>query len=772
MKRYNAIDLFAGCGGLSKGFMDAGFNILVGVDNDQAALNTFELNHNGAIALNADLSKQETFDIIKKHAGDNEIDVVIAGPPCQGFSVTGPRHFDDPRNKLYLAVLELVHQYQPKAFIIENVPGMAMMYDGQVKDEILRRFRKMGYNVDCKILLAADYGVPQMRKRLIFMGVRQDIGQPEFPEPVLRPENYITCREAISDLPSRVDELGTEEDVYDKPAVTEYQKKMRGSCTILHNHVATDHKQFVKDTIALVPEGGNYKDLPAGWGESRTFHEAWTRYDGNKPSRTIDTGHRNHFHYEYNRVPTIRENARLQSFPDDFVFTGNKTQQNRQVGNAVPPLLGYALGKKLMEIINKEKAGLKRINTIDLFAGCGGLTEGFEQTGHYEMITGVEWDKAPVECLRNRMKQKWGMSDADDRILRFDMQRSQELIEGWKNDPEYGTAKGIQYYVEKAGGHVDLIIGGPPCQAYSIAGRVRDENGMRNDYRNYLFESYLAVVNTYRPKAFLFENVPGLLSARPGDGSFKIVDKIREEFLNAGYYLLDDLSKAIIDMTEYGIPQRRSRIIILGLNADYYGEEEAKELLHQFYYSVLPEFKEPMQTVRDAIGDLPALYPLPDGQIIKGNRKKYSHTLSTDPTVLNHEPRFANERDICTFKLLTEDIASGANKYVSAESLKDLYTERTGKESNVHKFYVLRWNEPSNLIPAHLVKDGLRHIHPDPAQARTITVREAARLQTFPDDFEFVSHSNLDYKMIGNAVPPKFANKLAEALYKLLFQEA
>ena len=357
MKNYNAIDLFAGCGGLSRGFMDAGFKILVGVDNDQAALNTFALNHEGAIALNADLSVQETFDKIKELAGDESIDVVIAGPPCQGFSVTGPRHFDDPRNSLYLAVLELVRQYQPKGFIIENVPGMAMMYDGQVKDEILRRFRDMGYNVECKILLAADYGVPQMRKRLIFMGVRSDIGTPIFPDPLLEPDNYVTCREAISDLPSRTDSMRTEEDVYDKDPITDYQRMMRGDCNVLYNHVATNHKQFVKDTIALVPEGGNYKDLPPGWGESRTFHEAWTRYDGNKPSKTIDTGHRNHFHYEYNRVPTIRENARLQSFPDSFVFTGNRTQQNRQVGNAVPPLLGYALGKQLMEIISGNEKG-------------------------------------------------------------------------------------------------------------------------------------------------------------------------------------------------------------------------------------------------------------------------------------------------------------------------------------------------------------------------------------------------------------------------------
>ncbi len=350
----NVIDLFAGCGGLSKGFMDAGFNIIVGVDNDQAALNTFVRNHNGAKSLNADLSKQETFDEIVHIAGDKSIDIIIAGPPCQGFSLTGPRNFDDPRNKLYLAVLEMVRQYQPKGFIIENVPGMATMYEGQVKEEVLRRFRNMGYNIECKILCAADYGVPQMRKRLIYMGVRGDIGFPVFPEPILTPEKYISCREAIDDLPPREKELGKEFDSYCSKPHTEYQRLMRGNCSILSNHIATAHKQFVKDTIALVPEGGNWRDLPEGVGENRRFHEAWTRYDGNKPSRTIDTGHRNHFHYQYNRVPTIRENARLQSFPDDFVFTGTKTQQNRQVGNAVPPLLGYYLGKTLKKIIDGE----------------------------------------------------------------------------------------------------------------------------------------------------------------------------------------------------------------------------------------------------------------------------------------------------------------------------------------------------------------------------------------------------------------------------------
>ena len=324
----NAIDLFAGCGGLSKGFMDAGFNIIVGVDNDQAALNTFALNHNGAKAMNADLSKQDTFDEIKRVSGNKEIDVIIAGPPCQGFSLSGPRNFDDERNKLYLAVIEMVKQFQPKGFVIENVPGMATLYNGQIKDEILRRFKAMGYNIECQILCAADYGVPQIRKRLVFMG--------------------------ISDLPSREFEFGEEVDEYTKEPMTEYQRIMRRKATKLYNHVATKHTQLVKDTIALVPEGGNYKDLPPGWGESRKFNEAWTRYDGNKPSKTIDTGHRNHFHYQYNRVPTVRENARLQSFPDDFVFTGTRTQQNRQVGNAVPPFLGYALAQAMLAIFGEK----------------------------------------------------------------------------------------------------------------------------------------------------------------------------------------------------------------------------------------------------------------------------------------------------------------------------------------------------------------------------------------------------------------------------------
>ena len=402
------------------------------------------------------------------------------------------------------------------------------------------------------------------------------------------------------------------------------------------------------------------------------------------------------------------------------------------------------------------------LNTIDLFVGCGGLSEGFEQSRKYKMIGAVEWEPSPVKELRNHLKNRWGIQDSEERVLQFDIQRTEELFNGWK-DKKFGESKGLDALVGNR--QLDVIIGGPPCQAYSVAGRIRDEHGMREDYRNYLFESYLKVVQHYKPRVFVFENVPGILSAKPGDGSVRIIDLIQKAFADAGYAVLPDLSNAIIDMTEYGVPQNRKRIIILGVSKEHYGDK-AEAMVEKFYSSYLPEYKiEKKATVRDAIGDLPKLRPLDEPISYLG--RKLSHSVS-DPLINGHISRFHNKRDIELFKFLEEDIASGRMKYTSAKSLKTLYTKLTGKTSNVHKYYVLRWDEPSNLIPAHLFKDGLRHIHPDPEQARTITVREAASLQTFPDDYYFNCSQTDAFKMIGNAVPPLFAKKVAYAIYHLI----
>lgn len=351
--KYNVIDLFSGAGGLSQGFVQAGYNVLAGIDFDDAALKTYAHNIKGAKALKEDLfNEEESIKDIEDALGNQEVDVIIAGPPCQGFSLTGARDINDSRNKLYVAVVHAVQHFQPKAFLIENVPGMATLYKGAVKQQIINTFEDMGYAVSVteKPLLAADYGVPQFRKRMFFVGFRKDLGYDyfEFPTPYLEPEQYIGTEAAISDLPSLTEDLGENVMNYSCPPESAYQRLMRRTSDVIFNHVGTKHTEEVQWVISQVPEGGNHKDLPPGVGESRKFNEAWTRYHSKRPSKTIDTGHRNHFHYKWNRVPTVRENARLQSFPDNFEFLGTKTQQNKQVGNAVPPLLAQAIGEKML----------------------------------------------------------------------------------------------------------------------------------------------------------------------------------------------------------------------------------------------------------------------------------------------------------------------------------------------------------------------------------------------------------------------------------------
>lgn len=355
VKKYNVVDLFSGCGGFSYGFEQAGFNVVLGVDNNEDALETFALNHKNSEIFLGDLHNDDSIEKIVELVRHINIDVLIAGPPCQGFSLTGTRNLNDKRNTLFQAVFKLADRLTPDAIVIENVPGLATLYNGKAKKEIIKKYEELGYNCTYEILFAPDFEVPQIRRRIFFVGLKQHFGFFKFPEKVLDPENYNTCEDAIGDLPCRSSDIGKEVDSYTTPPYRLYQKKMRGTQEQLYNHVGTKHTEHVIKVISQVPEGGNHKDLPPGVGDSRKFNEAWTRYHRNKPSRTIDTGHRNHFHYKWNRVPTVRENARLQSFPDSFVFKGTKTSQYRQVGNAVPPLLGYHIAIQLLKFLSNEK---------------------------------------------------------------------------------------------------------------------------------------------------------------------------------------------------------------------------------------------------------------------------------------------------------------------------------------------------------------------------------------------------------------------------------
>ena len=401
---------------------------------------------------------------------------------------------------------------------------------------------------------------------------------------------------------------------------------------------------------------------------------------------------------------------------------------------------------------------MRKYKMIDLFAGCGGLEDGFLQTGNYEDIAAVEWLRPQVNTLINRLETKWGISDAKERVMYFDIQREKELFEGW-NDSEFGKSKGLDYYVNQVGG-IDIIIGGPPCQAYSVAGRVRDENGMKDDYRNYLFEHYLSVVDRYRPKVFVFENVPGILSAAP-DGT-PITSLITKSFEKIGYTIIENLKEAKINASDYSVPQNRERIIIVGI--DHRRIKNPEKYLDVFYKELLPMQKGTQKiTVKEAIGDLPKCKPYFDEE---HHKKRKSHE-TPECSLTWHKPRYHNMRDMDTFRILAEDIESGRRKYDS-KKISELYEKKVGSKSPIHRYHVLESNLPSTTIIAHLYKDGNRFIHYDSEQCRAITVREVARLQSFEDDFEFVGTQGNAYQMIGNAVPPNLARAVGFAIAKML----
>lgn len=331
------IDLFCGAGGFSYGMSDLGAEIVAGFDNDQIALDTFKANHPNAEIFNADLSNK-----IKNINDFLDIDLVIGGPPCQGYSISGLRDPKDFRNQLYKVYFNTLKVLKPRVFILENVPNMVSMDNGNFKKAVINYLDELGYFINVQVLTASDFGIPQRRKRVFFFGCRDKFFELKKSESNIS----VTCKDAISDLPDFDMDNGEE---YSSLPNGAYQKKMRDQSNGVWNHILTKHTKKTKDIISLVPDGGNYKDLPAELQNTRKVNIAWTRFNSKKESFTIDTGHRHHFHYQFNRIPTVRESARLQSFYDKFIFYGSKTSQYKQVGNAVPPLLASEIYSQMKD---------------------------------------------------------------------------------------------------------------------------------------------------------------------------------------------------------------------------------------------------------------------------------------------------------------------------------------------------------------------------------------------------------------------------------------
>jgi len=408
---------------------------------------------------------------------------------------------------------------------------------------------------------------------------------------------------------------------------------------------------------------------------------------------------------------------------------------------------------------------MKKYNFIDLFAGCGGLSEGFLQTNKFNGVAHVEWELPMVNTLRKRLTDRWNHDEEEacERVVHFDLQMTEELLNGnWSEEnikkyfftnSEKVSKFGLDSIVKNE--NIDVIIGGPPCQAYSIHGRATDKNSMNDDYRNFLFESFVKIVNHYKPKLFVFENVPGILSAKPG--GVYITDRIYEAFNEIGYEILrpSELKNAVFDTSNFRVPQIRKRVIIIGL------PKTSDISLKEIYSKIKSkENRDDKTNVFDSIGDLPKLLPYLENKKING--KNVSHKNS-ESYILNHEPRYHNLRDVEIFK----DWVDKKMNYSSHKDKVEYYLKKTGKNTLYSKYKNLEWKKQSHTIVAHLEKDGLMFIHPDSEQARSITVREAARLMTFPDDFRFVGNSSKNYKMIGNAVPVEFAKVLAETICEI-----
>lgn len=342
MKSKKIIDLFCGAGGLSLGFEKAGFEIEFAIDMWDDAIDTYNQNHINKVARCQDIHEL-TNEYLKSLKG--KITGVIGGPPCQGYSTVGTRDVNDPRNHLYLEYCRVVENVEPEFFVIENVRGLLTLGKGAFKDDIITRFSNLGYNVTYRLVNASDYGVPQNRYRVFFVGVKK--------KDFVFPENFdykVSSSEAISDLPS-LENFDLFSDYYISDPQNSYQKMMREHSTGLFNHEPTKHSEQTKKIIGMIPDGGKISDLPEEYWNIRKYNKAFQRMNSQLPSNTIDTGHRNYFHYAENRVPSVRESARIQSFPDDFIFTGSKTSQYKQVGNAVPPLLAKVIAEAIIKLI-------------------------------------------------------------------------------------------------------------------------------------------------------------------------------------------------------------------------------------------------------------------------------------------------------------------------------------------------------------------------------------------------------------------------------------
>lgn len=353
MGNLKAIDLFSGVGGMSQGFISKGFEIIFAIEYDREIANAYKLNHPETEMYNEDICKINLHKLREKHS---HVDIVIGGPPCQGFSQKGKRlSLNDNRNFLFKRFIDTVEIFKPKYFVLENVPNILTTANGFFKNEIIEGFEKLGYTVNAQILNASSYGIPQNRRRAFFIGsLNGDLI--EFPKPN---KEKTTIQDAIYDLPFIGSGEGSNFYDYQGEPRSNYQKVLRSNSNGIFNHMATNHSKIAIQRLQLIPKGKGRETLPNKHLTKSIYSGTWCRLIENGIAPTIttrfDTPSSGQFtHPILNRCITVREAARIQSFPDKFIFYGTKTTQMKQVGNAVPPLLAAEIANVILNNYRNE----------------------------------------------------------------------------------------------------------------------------------------------------------------------------------------------------------------------------------------------------------------------------------------------------------------------------------------------------------------------------------------------------------------------------------
>ena len=707
------VSLFSGCGGLDLGLIQAGFKIVVANDKMPEAVRTYERNIGKNIIL-GDLREKETRKKIFDIAKPGNIDLVVGGPPCQGFSTLGDKLSCDPRNNLFDSFADMVSILKPKYLLMENVKAMTTMYGGQFKDYVIQKFSDLGYDVSYVVLNAAEYGVPQNRERVFFFGTKENKSF-SFPKKTHGEQKGMSPFETVED----------------------WIMDIAGKENIIPNHIPLNHSEIVTRRYKLIPEGGKLpspEKLPKDI-RRLNFGSTYKRLDRKKPSPTLVPGN-NAFpvHPILDRSLTPREAERIQTFPDKFIVEGDRRTQCIQIGNAIPPMIGKVLGKTISKYAKKKSDLIKKTDVskqskkskigesilpisktsklssrdgfVDLFCGAGGFTIGFSKSGWRHLLA----------------------ADNNEHVI-------QTHSHNYPSIPFFPEDLSLEKNRKKLvselkGEEIGVVVGGPPCQGFSIFGKRRFVNTRghdpEKDSRNKLVYSFIDVVSKLSPRWFVMENVAGL--ANLDDGLF--LKNIVKKFKKLGY---KNVEARILNTADYGVPQLRKRLIIVGNKTGHVIPWPKKK-----FFNEPKDWQDPFCTI---------------GQVISDLAEKSSYDKKTCHVPMFHKPLVVER-----YKMIPE------GGKLDPESLPDKLKKgyRTNSIKNYSHIYKrLHRNKPATtMVPGH----NAFPIHP--WLDRSLTVREAARIQTFPDEVEFIGPRQEQCIQVGNAFPPLVAEMLANNIRK------